>query len=265
MTKKIKISNILLTLVVLLILLFLLAPIIAVVGGSFNSESYFSFPPETWSLKWYKAAFRNKEHLSSLKVSLQLSLTAAALGIVFSLPACIALVRGKSRFISHLKTLFMAPIFVPSIVWAVGLLQFMGIFNISGSFILLVLAHTILTTPYIIRVVGASLEEFNLTLEDAAASLGATRSQTFRYITLPLIRPGVIVGAVFSFMISFSELIITLFISGSRFTTFPVRVYSAMRTEGLDPIVLAYSTVIILVALILSIVGEKFARWSRFF
>lgn len=262
---KKKISGIILGFFVILILFFLLAPVIAVVGGSFNGEVYFAFPPNSFSLRWYKEAMRNKEHLKSLKSSVQISATATLVGIVLCLPACIALAKGDKRFTSKMKAIFMAPIFLPVIVWAVGILQFVGIFKISGSFMLLVLAHAVLITPYIIRVVGASLDEFNFTLEDAATSLGATKTQTFLHVTLPLIRPGVIVGAMFGFMVSFSELIVTLFISGSRFTTFPVRVYSAMRTEGLNPVVLAYSAIIILITLFISIIGEKFARWSRFF
>jgi len=265
MRRQGKIGQLLLIVVSILIMLFLLAPIIAVVGGSFSGESYFSFPPKTLSFRWYIAASHNSEYLNSLANSLKVAATATIVSAIICLPASVAIFKGSRGFTSFMQKVFMAPIFLPAIVWGVGMLLLMGKIGVRGSFPLLVAAHVVLITPYLIRVVGSSLEEFNFTLEDAAVSLGATPSQTFFHVTLPLISPGVIVGAVFGFMVSFSELIITLFIAGSSFTTFPVRVYSEMRTEGLNPMVLAYSTIIIVVVLLVSIVGEKCARWSRFF
>jgi len=265
MKRQKHLSRFLLALAAIVVLVFLLAPIIAVIGGSFNGEGYFSFPPDTWSVRWYQAAASNEEHLSSLAHSLKVASVATLISVVLCIPASLALVKGSRKLTSFMKKIFMAPIFLPAIVWGVGMLLFFGKTNVRGSFGLLVAAHVVLVTPYLIRVVGSSLDEFNFTLEDAAISLGATPAQTFLRVTLPLISPGVVVGAVFGFMISFSELIITLFIAGSNFTTFPVRVYSEMRTEGLNPMVLAYSTIIVVVVLVISIIGEKCARWSRFF
>ncbi|OQB24056.1 MAG: Inner membrane ABC transporter permease protein YdcV [Firmicutes bacterium ADurb.Bin182] len=257
--------KLLLVLVAFCVLLFLLSPIIAVVGGSFNDGGYFAFPPKSVSLRQYRAALTNKEHLESLAASLKVATYSTVVASLLCVPACVALAKTSNPIVNKVKTLFMAPIFLPGIVWAVGLLQCMGFLRIQGSLAILICVHTVIVTPYMIRIVGASMDNFNYTLEDAAASLGAPPLTTFFRITLPNIMSGIVVGMVFSFMISFSDVVITLFVSSSSFTTFPVRVYAAMRTEGLDPMVLAYSAIIIVVVLSISILGEKFAHWSKHF
>lgn len=247
------------------VLLFLLSPILAVIGGSFNAAEYFAFPPDSFSLKHYHAAFTNKEHIASLLTSLKIAAYSTIVASLLCVPACIVLAKSTNSAIKKLKNLFMAPIFLPGIVWAVGLMQCMGYIRMQGSMPLLICVHAVMVTPYMIRIVGASMDNFNYTLEDAAASLGASPLNTFFRVTLPNIMSGVVVGMVFSFMISFSEVVITLFVSSSRSTTFPVRVYAALRTEGLDPMVLAYSAIIIVIVLVISIIGEKFAQWSKHF
>jgi len=138
-------------------------------------------------------------------------------------------------------------------------------FGLSGRFVTLVLAHTVMITPFILRVVLQSLREMNSRLEEAAYSLGAGKWSTFRRVILPIILPGVLVGAVFGYLISFTDVTLTMFISSSGNTTFPVRVYSEQRSEGLNMVVLAWSAVITLVIFIISLLGEKFAKWSRYF
>jgi len=255
----------LLTLVAFIVLLFLLAPIIAVVGASFNNAGYFQFPPEDWGFLQYEKAFKNKEHLASLRASLMVATLSTTLATLLCVPACLALAKSQNPFALKLKNLFLAPIFLPGIVWAVGLLQCLGALKLQGSLPILLCVHAIIVTPYMIRIVGANMADFNYTLEDAAASLGAPPVTTFFRVTLPNIFPGVLVGMVYSFMISFSDVVVTSFVSSSSFTTYPVRIYSAMRTEGLDPMVLAYSAIIIVVVLVISLIGEKFFHWTKHF
>ena len=265
MKQKKMIGKIALTLVALLILLFIASPMIAVVGASFSDTKYFQFPPEGFSLRWYKEAFKNKEHIRSLMNSLKIAFSTMLVADAICIPACFALTRGSKRITKKAAALFSAPLFLPGIALGVGLMLWLAKIGWRGSFQMLVLAHTVLATPYYMRVVGASLSEFDYGLVDAAASLGATPVKAFFHVTLPQIAPGIIVASMFGFMISFSELVITLFISASNMTTFPVRVYSSMVTEGLNPMVLAYSAIIIVVVLVVSILAEKFARWTRFF
>ena len=230
------ITKMIYSIIVILILLFIVSPMVAVVGASFSTTKYFQFPPQGFSLKWYQEAMGNKEHT-----------------------------KGSGKIAKKAQALFTAPLFLPMIALGVGLMLWLAKLGIRGNFWTLVLAHVIVATPYYIRVVGACLAEFDHGLVDAANSLGATPGKAFFYVTLPSVAPGIIVGSMFAFMLSFSELIITLFISASNMTTFPVRVYSSMVTEGLNPMILAYSTIIIIVVLIVSILAEKFAHWSKYF
>lgn len=251
-------------LVITLVLLFLLAPIIVVVVASFNGTSYFAFPPEQWSVKWFMVAFQNSEYMDSLKASLIIAFFATLGASILGLPAAIGFSKSDFPGKAFIEQILLAPLALPVLVWALGLLQLFGRLQVRGNLVTLVAAHIILISPYIFRIVSASLAEYNKSLEDAAASLGASPWTTFWKVTLPLILPGVLVGAIFSFMISFTDLVLTLFISSSGFTTFPVRVYSEMRSEGINPMVFAYSTIIVVVVLILSIIGEKYAKWSRY-
>ena len=265
MKQKKLLYKILLALVVLLILLVLASPMLAVVGASFSNTKYFQFPPESFSLRWYKEAFRNKEHIRSLMNSLKIAGCTMLVADVICIPACFALTRCGRGVSKKASALFSAPLFLPGIALGVGLMLWLAKLGWRGNFWTLVLAHVVLATPYYMRVVGASLSEFDFGLVDAAHSLGAPPVKAFFYVTLPQIAPGIIVASMFGFMISFSELVITLFICASNMTTFPVRVYSSMVTEGLNPMVLAYSTIIIVVVLVVSVLAEKFAHWTRYF
>lgn len=265
MKRKKFISRFILSVVVILVLLFIVSPMIAVVGASFSSAKYFEFPPANLSLRWYEKAFKNKEHIRSLAASLKIAFCTMLVGDLICIPACYALTKGSRKLVKKAQSLFMAPLFLPAIALGVGLMLWLAKLGVRGNFWTLVLAHVVIATPYYVRVVGSCLSEFDYGLVDAANSLGATPVQAFFHVTLPGIAPGIIVASMFGFMLSFSELIITLFISASSMTTFPVRVYSSMVTEGLNPMVLAYSSIIIIVVLIISVLAEKFAHWSKYF
>jgi putative spermidine/putrescine transport system permease protein len=248
--------------VVYLCFLFVLAPMLLMVLVAFNKADYFSFPLEGLSFRWFEEMLNNSEYRGSIMTSLRLSCIATILSLAISIPASLSLRRSNSKW---LESILLAPLFFPLVIWSLGLLQFYGMIGLSGSFVSLVLAHTVLITPFIFRIVIQSLRELNPKLEEAALSLGAGKWGTFRKITLPLIIPGVLVGAVFGFLMSFTDVTLTMFISSSGSPTFPVRVYSEQRSEGLNQIVLAWTAIITFVIFILSLIGEKFARWSRYF
>ncbi|MBN2980375.1 MULTISPECIES: ABC transporter permease [Cohnella] len=247
---------------VYLAFLFVLAPMLLMVIVAFNKADYFSFPLEGLSFRWFREMADNSEYRNSIVTSLRLSAIATVLSLAITIPASLALRKSDSKWI---ESVLLAPLFFPLVIWSLGLLQFYGMIGLSGSFVSLVLAHAVMITPFIFRIVIQSLRETNPRLEEAAHSLGAGKWTTFRKITLPIILPGVIVGAVFGLLMSFTDVTLTMFISSSGSPTFPVRVYSEQRSEGLNQIVLAWSAIITLVIFILSLIGEKFARWSRYF
>jgi putative spermidine/putrescine transport system permease protein len=247
---------------VYLAFLFVLAPMLLMVLVAFNEADYFSFPLEGLSFRWFREMADNSEYRNSILMSLRLSAVASALSVAVSVPAALALRRSAAKWV---ESVLLAPLFFPLVIWSLGLLQFYGIVGMSGSFVSLVLAHAVMITPFIFRIVLQSLRETNPRLEEAAYSLGAGKWTTFYRVTLPLIVPGLLVGAVFGYLMSFTDVTLTMFISSSGSPTFPVRVYSEQRSEGLNQIVLAWSAVITFVIFLLSLIGEKFARWSRYF
>lgn len=249
-------------LVIWLAFLFVLAPMLLMVLVAFNKADYFSFPLEGISFRWFQEMALNTEYRGSIVNSLKLASSAAALSLLISVPASLALRRSSGKLV---ESVLLAPLFFPLVIWSLGLLQFYGMIGLSGSFLSLLLAHTVMITPFILRIVVQSLREMNPKLEEAAYSLGAGKWTAFRKITMPLIVPGLLVGAVFGFLMSFTDVTLTMFISSSGSSTFPVRVYSEQRSEGLNQIVLAWSAIITLVIFILSLLGERFARWSRYF
>lgn len=241
--------------------LFVIAPMLLMLLVAFSDFEYFTFPPDKFSLRWFKALPDNVGYRNSIASSLKLASVSAGLALLIAVPASFALRKSGNKAV---ESFISSPLFFPHVIWSLGLLQFFGMTGIRGSFVSLTLAHAVMLSPFIFRIVSQSLREMNSRVEEAAQSLGAGRWMTFRRITLPLILPGVLVGAVFGFLISFTDVTLTAFISSSGGAPFPVRVYSE-RNQGLTSIVLAWSAVITFVILILSIVGEKFARWSRFF
>lgn len=252
-----------------LILLYILLPILILIANSFNASKFFEFPPTGFSLKWYQKFLENKEYQNSLLVSVRIASIAALTGVLVGVPAAYAIKRYTFRGRNFLQAVFLSPLMIPSIVWALGLIQFLSMVRIGkltllGSFPGLILAHTVIILPYVIRMVITSLSYMDADLESAAQSLGAKPIRTFFEITLPLISPGIIVSAVFGFMISFTDVVVTSFIGGAKFVTYPVRMYSEIRTEGLDPLAVAVSSVVVITIVIISLIFEKTMQWSRF-
>ncbi len=265
-----KANRVLLVIFSALVLLFVLTPIFVLVISSFNQSRYFEFPPTGFTLEWYKAFYASKEYQKALLISLRVALTAAGLGLLAGVPAAFALDRYKFRGNAFMQSLFLSPLMLPQIIWALGLIQFFSMVQIGGRSILgsfagIVLAHSVIILPYVIRMVLTSLKYVEVDLESAAMSLGAKPIRTFLEVTVPIILPGVLVSAVFGFMVSFTDVVVSSFVAGTRYITFPVRMYSEIRTEGLDPLAVTVSAFVVIFIVIIAMIGERTAKWSRFF
>lgn len=238
-------------LVVAAVYVFLLAPLVVVVVSSFDGrkQAFFHFPPQQLSIAWYgNIPWR---YFETLWTSLLLAAVAAAAGCLLGIPAALGLIRGRVLGKEVIAALFRAPLQIPFVVTGVAFLQvyylasdLIGV-NLAGTFAGLALAHIFLSTPYVIGTVGAVLQRFNLRLEEAALSLGASRWTTFRRVTLPVIMPGVYAGALYAFVVSFGDIPVSLFLASPRYTTFPVEIFHSMEFD-FNPAVLAMSTLIIL-------------------
>ena len=241
-----------------LVLLYLVFPVFVVVPLSFSSAKYLQFPPPGWSLQWYQSFLSGEAWTSALLLSVQVGLAAAVLATVLGTAAALALVRGRFPGRDALNAFIVSPMVVPGIIVAIGVYFFYAQIQIIGSPIALALAHTALAVPFVVINVAATLEGFDERLEWAAMNLGANRWQTFRLVTLPIIRPGVFAGALFAFITSFDELIVALFVSGSGAVTLPRRMWESLR-QDIDPTIAAVSSVLIGVS-ILVFVGAELLR-----
>jgi putative spermidine/putrescine transport system permease protein len=241
-----------------LILLFLVAPLFAIIPLSFNSEPFFTFPMPGVSTQWYEALFASSkwQHAAQLTFGVAFSVmviatclgTLAALGITFADFPMKGFVIG----------LFLSPLMVPHLIVGLGMFFFYAWVGVVYTPWGLILAHTVLATPFVVLTVTATLTNFNVNLMRAGSSLGAGPIAVFFRIMLPVILPGVVGGAVLAFVASFDELIIAILISGPEYKTIPRQMWSGVREE-LSPVVTAAATVLIS----FSIVIMGFAEWLR--
>ncbi|MCA0451900.1 MAG: ABC transporter permease, partial [Proteobacteria bacterium] len=229
---------------------FLFAPLVVVVGASFDggNRTFLNFPPQEFSTRWY---FQIAPDLfQSLALAIGLGLTTAFLASVLGVPAALGLVRAEFRGKAIVAALFRAPLQIPAVVIGVSFLKLYYLIGdvfglrLVGTLPGLLIAHLFLATPYVIGSVVAVLQRFNLRLEEAALSLGATRLRTFRRVTLPLIMPGVYAGAMYAFLVSFGDVPVSLFLGGPGMQPFAAKIFNLMEYD-FDPSLLAISTYII--------------------
>ena len=227
-----------------LVLLFLILPVLVIIPLSFNSGTFLVYPLQGFSLRWYEEFFSAAEWLRALKNSLIIAPAATVLAMVFGTLASIGLTRGEFRGKALLMGILISPMVVPVVIVAVASYLFFAPLGLGNSYISLILVHAVLGVPFVIITVTATLQGFNQNLVRAAASLGATPVTAFFRVTLPLIAPGVISGALFAFATSFDEVVVTLFLAGPEQATLPRQMFSGIR-ENLSPTIAAAATLLI--------------------
>lgn len=242
-----------------LVLFYLILPILVVIPLSFSSASYLSFPPPGFSLHWYRNFFTRADWISSAWLSIWVGLAVTVLATALGTPASVALVRGRFAGKGLVNAFILSPLIVPGIIVAIGIYFFYARLGVVGNPIALVLAHTCLAVPFVVINVSATLYGFDERLEYAAMSLGASPWGAFRQVTLPLIRPGVLAGALFAFITSFDELIVALFVSGTTAVTLPRRMWEGIRFE-IDPTIAAVSTILVAFSGALLLTAELLRR-----
>jgi putative spermidine/putrescine transport system permease protein len=241
-----------------LILLFLVLPVLVIVPLSFNSGSFLVYPLQGFSLHWYQDFFNSAEWMRSLKNSLIVAPAATVLAMGFGTLAAIGLTRSNFPGKSLVMALVISPMVVPVVIIGVASYLFFAPLGLGNSYTSLILGHAVLGVPFVIITVSATLQGFNYNLVRAAASLGASPVTTFRRVTLPLIAPGVISGALFAFATSFDEVVVTLFLAGPEQATLPRQMFSGIR-ENLSPTIAAAATLLVGFSVVLLLVLE----WLR--
>nr|WP_247748318.1 ABC transporter permease [Ruegeria sp. R13_0] len=238
---------------------FMFLPVAVVVLLSFNASQFGSFPMTGFSFRWFVELWNNEAILRAFRTSILLGLMTALISTTLGVLASLALVRYKVPGANAISTLLIAPILVPEVVLAVALLLFLNFLGINKSFGLLLFGHVIFTLPFVILVVQARLISIKRDVEEAAMSLGATPVQTFFQITLPLMLPAVLAGALFAFTISFDDITGTLFWKPGGVETVPTQIFAMLR-NSISPEINALGTVMIVMTVGLPLLGAAIAR-----
>jgi mannopine transport system permease protein len=232
------------------VVIFLILPTLVVIPVSFGSASYIQFPPRGFTLKWYLDFFRDPDWMAATWFSLKIAVSTTIAATVIGTLGALAMVRGRLPGKEFVQVLTLSPMVVPHIVMAVAIYLVFAPIGLTGNFFGFVLAHTMLSVPYVVITVSAVLQRFDSTLELAALNCGATRTQAFFWIVLPNILPGVAAGAVFAFLASFDEATVAFFISDVGGKTITRKMFEDIDFN-LTPVIAAVSTVIMLVSLVL--------------
>ncbi|TBU88663.1 ABC transporter permease [Phytopseudomonas dryadis] len=241
-----------------LVLLFLVLPILVMVPLSFNSGTFLIYPMQGFSLRWYEDFFSSASWMRALKNSLIIAPAATILAMILGTLAAIGLTRAEFRGKALLMSLMISPMVVPVVIVGVASYLFFAPLGLANGYLSLIVVHAVLGVPFVIITVSATLQGFNYNLVRAAASLGASPLTAFRRVTLPLIAPGVISGALFAFATSFDEVVVTLFLAGPQQVTLPRQMFSGIR-ENLSPTIAAAATLLIGFSILLLLTLE----WLR--
>ena len=247
----------------LLVIAFLQVPVIVVILAGFSETSYLTIPPQGLTLRWFEQVLTDPTYLSAIRISLILAVSATLASMVLGVAAAYAIHKRMLPGSDAITSFLMAPLVVPAVVVGVALLQYFTLVGWRGSFFALILAHTIITVPYIVRSVLASLSGIDPSLEEAARVLGANGPSAFRLVTLPLIKPGLVAGALFAFVTSMENVPVTIFLASARQTTLPILIFSSVEM-GVDPSVAAVSTLLIVATALVLLLAERWAGFHKF-
>jgi spermidine/putrescine transport system permease protein len=242
-----------------LVYIFMFLPVAVVVLLSFNASQFGNFPMTGFSFRWFVELAGNEAILRAFRTSIILGLLTALISTTLGVLASLALVRYRVPGANAISTLLIAPILVPEVVLAVALLLFLNFLGVNKSFGLLLAGHVIFTLPFVILVVQARLVSIKRDVEEAAMSLGASPVQTFFQITLPLMMPAVLAGALFAFTISFDDITGTLFWKPGGVETVPTQIFAMLR-NSISPEINALGTVMIVMTVGLPLLGLAIAR-----
>ena len=240
-------------------MILLVMPTLIVVPMSFSDSQYLEFPPETWSTRWYEHYFGSPEWMLATRTSFKVALLTMLLATPVGVLAAYGLHCSRIRFIRAAFVLMITPMMVPVVLVAIGAfyayVQLQILYTVTG----LVLAHTVLALPLVVIVTGSALKSFDMSLEDAARSLGAPRWKAFLTVTLPQVRFAVVTSALLSFLTSFDEVVVAMFVSGGDNPTLTRNMFNALRDQ-IDPTIASISTIMILVTTGMMVLAQVFGQ-----
>lgn len=246
----------------LMVAVFLLAPIVVVIPMSFSPSEFLEFPPSSLSLRWYHSLFSSPEWTGAAIISLKAAVLTVLVATPLGLAASYGLQYSEMGIAKLIRSALIIPLIVPVIIVAIGVFYLFARLNLVNTLTGLVLAHSVLALPFVIVVVSAGLQRFDLNQELVARSLGASRLKAFLTVTLPQIRPSVMSAALFAFITSFDEVVVALFVSRGPSSTLTRKMFTSLRDQ-VSPAIAAISTILILITFLLALVALASARGDK--
>ena len=244
-------GGILISVLSLIVIVFLIVPQIIILIQSFTAGDYLEFPPRHLGLRWYWHVLTDEVWRGALGTSVLVAAVVTPLALVLGTGAALALDRGPLAVRKILRTALVSPMVLPHVVFGLALYRVFLPVHLDDTVTGFIIAHLLLCIPYVIVIVGASLQAFDRSLEEVAQSLGASPLQAVFHVTLPVIAPGLVAGGIFAFITSFDEFIVTYFLA-TRNVTVPIQIFSSLSYQ-LEPSVAAVSGLTLIVTVILSV------------
>ena len=248
--------NFVLIAIAVLVYLFLMGPLVIVVGASLSDTTFLTFPPQGLSLRWFENVFAISAFRRTIVTSLQIAILGTFVALLIGLPAAYALNRYRIELPRWLGTLFVLPILVPEIVFGFALLKSLSVGAGVPVFGALLVGHTLLVLPYVVRVISASLASFDFSIEEAAISLGSAPLKTFFTIVLPNVRAGVIAAFILAFITSLNDVSVSLFLTGPGVSTLPIQILAHVE-QFFDPTVASVSVLLMFLTVAVMAVVER--------
>jgi putative spermidine/putrescine transport system permease protein len=239
-----------------LVYLFLMLPLVIVVGAALSDTTYLTFPPQGLSLRWFENIFEISAFRRTIVTSLQIALMGTLLALLIGIPAAYSLNRFRVELPKWLGTLFVLPILVPEIVFGFALLKSLAVGTGVPIYAALLIGHTLLVLPYVVRVISASLASFDFSIEEAAISLGSAPVKTFFTIVLPNVRAGVIAAFILAFITSLNDVSVSLFLTGPGISTLPIQILAHVE-QFFDPTVASVSVLLMFLTVAVMAVVER--------
>jgi len=246
-----------------LVFVFLLGPLVIITFTSFEPGTVLRFPPDGFSLRWYENIFKVKMFLKTFGTSIFVSLAGNLFALLLGIPAAYALSRFSFKGKSLLNAIFISPVLIPGIVMGFAMLKYVLVTYDLPIYAGLLIGHTVIMLPFIIRVVASSLSNFDFAIEEAALSLGAGRIATFFKIVLPNIRSGIIAAILIAFLESFNNVDISVFMTGPGVSTFPIQLLTYVE-NNFDPTIAAISVLLMIITILFMFGIERLMGLSYF-
>jgi putative spermidine/putrescine transport system permease protein len=241
---------------------FLLSPLAITVAVAFGDSAVFSLPPPGWSTRWFERLPATRGLAASLGTSVQIAALSTAVSLVFGTLCAIALVRGRFRGREAVSTFLVSPLMLPGLVVGIAMLQGFRAMGLRDAWTSLLVAHVVITTPYVVRTVLAALSLFDFTLVEAARTLGCSYAQSLRKVLVPALAPAFLTSGMFAFLASMDNYPISIFFTDAWTKTLPIQMLQLVE-ERPDPMVAAISTLLILLAVLAMIVGDRLVGLKR--